>query len=74
MTVRANVVGPNNRPYHTIIPGFMTKNSAPVMSFGVMETMQPQGHLQIVVRIADYGRNPQAARDGPRFRWVRACE
>ena len=53
----------------------MTKDGAPVMSFGVMGgTMQPQGHLQVVVRIADYGQNPQAACDGPRFRWVRTCK
>jgi gamma-glutamyltranspeptidase / glutathione hydrolase len=66
-----NLVGPGKRPYHTIIPGFMTKDGAPVMSFGVMGgTMQPQGHLQVVVRIADHGQNPQAACDGPRFRWV----
>jgi gamma-glutamyltranspeptidase/glutathione hydrolase len=65
-----NQVGPGKRPYHTIIPGFVTRNGAPVMSFGVMGgTMQPQGHLQVMVRIADYGQNPQTACDGPRFRW-----
>lgn len=66
-----NRVGPGKRPYHTIIPGFVTKNGSPVMSFGVMGgTMQPQGHVQVMVRIADHGQNPQAACDGPRFRWV----
>ncbi|MFG1934702.1 gamma-glutamyltransferase family protein [Mycobacterium sp. NPDC048908] len=66
-----NQVGPQKRPYHTIIPGFVTKAGAPVMSFGVMGgTMQPQGHTQVMVRIADYEQNPQAACDGPRFRWV----
>ena len=66
-----NLVGPHKRPYHTIVPGFLTRDGAPVMSFGVMGgTMQPQGHLQLVVRIADYGQNPQTACDGPRFRWV----
>jgi len=70
-----NRVGPNKRPYHTIIPGFVTKDDAPVMSFGVMGgTMQPQGHVQMMVRIADHGQNPQAACDGPRFRWVQGMQ
>ncbi len=66
-----NQVGPHKRPYHTIIPGFVTKDGAPVMSFGVMGgTMQSQGHVQVLARIADHGQNPQTACDGPRFRWV----
>jgi gamma-glutamyltranspeptidase / glutathione hydrolase len=70
-----NQVGPNKRPYHTIIPGFLTRDGAPVMSFGVMGgPMQPQGHAQVVARIADHGQNPQAACDGPRFRWAQGLE
>jgi gamma-glutamyltranspeptidase/glutathione hydrolase len=70
-----NVIGPHKRPYHTIVPGFLTRDGAPVMSFGVMGgTMQPQGHLQIVARIADHGQNPQAACDGPRFRWIHGMQ
>jgi gamma-glutamyltranspeptidase / glutathione hydrolase len=70
-----NRVGPGKRPYQTIIPGFVTKDGKPVMSFGVMGgTMQPQGHTQVMVRIADYGQNPQAACDGPRFRWVQGMD
>ena len=70
-----NRVGPNKRPYHTIIPGFVTKGGAAVMSFGVMGgPMQPQGHVQVLTRIADHGQNPQAACDGPRFRWVQGME
>jgi gamma-glutamyltranspeptidase / glutathione hydrolase len=64
-----NRVAPRKRPYHTIIPGFVTRGGTPVMSFGLMGgTMQPQGHTQLMVRMVDYGQNPQAAIDGPRFR------
>ena len=70
-----NQVGPGKRPYQTIIPGFVTKDGKPVMSFGVMGgTMQPQGHTQVMVRIADYGQHPQAASDGPRFRLVQGMD
>jgi gamma-glutamyltranspeptidase/glutathione hydrolase len=70
-----NQVGPEKRPYQTIIPGFVTKEGKPVMSFGVMGgTMQPQGHAQVMVRIADYGQHPQAACDGPRFRVVQGMD
>ena len=63
-----NLVGPGKRPYQTIIPGFLTKDGKPVMSFGVMGgQMQPQGHTQMVTRIVDYQQNPQAASDGPRW-------
>ncbi|HEX4927277.1 MAG TPA: gamma-glutamyltransferase family protein [Burkholderiales bacterium] len=70
-----NQVGPRKRPYQTIIPGFVTRGGKPVMSFGVMGgTMQPQGHAQVMVRIADYGQSPQAACDGPRFRVVQGVD
>jgi gamma-glutamyltranspeptidase / glutathione hydrolase len=70
-----NCVGPKKRPYQTIIPGFVTKDGAPLMSFGVMGgTMQPQGHAQVMVRIADYGQSPQAASDGPRYRLVQGMD
>jgi gamma-glutamyltranspeptidase/glutathione hydrolase len=65
-----NLVGPGKRPFHTIIPAFLTKDGQPVMSFGVMGgDMQPQGHLQTVVRMLDYKQQPQAACDAPRWRW-----
>jgi len=70
-----NCVAPRKRPYQTIIPGFVTREGRPVMSFGVMGgTMQPQGHAQVMVRIADYGQSPQAACDGPRFRFVQGMD
>jgi gamma-glutamyltranspeptidase/glutathione hydrolase len=65
-----NLVGPGKRPFHTIIPAFLTKGNQPVMSFGVMGgDMQPQGHLQTLVRMLDYHQQPQAACDAPRWRW-----
>jgi gamma-glutamyltranspeptidase/glutathione hydrolase len=63
-----NEVGGGKRPYHTIIPAFVTRKGQPLLSFGVMGGyMQPQGHVQMVVRLFDYGQNPQAACDAPRW-------
>jgi gamma-glutamyltranspeptidase/glutathione hydrolase len=65
-----NVVAPGKRPFHTIIPAFLTKDGLPVMSFGVMGgDMQPQGHMQTLVRMLDYMQQPQAACDAPRWRF-----
>jgi gamma-glutamyltranspeptidase/glutathione hydrolase len=68
-----NVVAGGKRPFHTIIPAFVTERidgrQRPVMSFGVMGgDMQPQGHLQSIVRMLDYGQQPQAACDAPRWK------
>lgn len=64
-----NVAGPRRRPYHTIIPGFLFHRGAPAGPVGVMGgAMQPQGHLQVLLRLAA-GWHPQAALDAPRWRW-----
>ncbi|HEX3141572.1 MAG TPA: gamma-glutamyltransferase family protein [Rhizobacter sp.] len=71
----SNVVAPGKRPFHTIIPAFLTKDGKPVMSYGVMgANMQPQGHMQTLVRMLDYGQNPQAACDAPRWRFNQGLE
>jgi gamma-glutamyltranspeptidase/glutathione hydrolase len=66
----ANLVAPGKRPFHTIVPAFLTKDGQPVMSYGVMgANMQPQGHVQTLVRMLDHGQHPQAACDAPRWRF-----
>ena len=70
-----NVVAPRKRPFQTIIPAFLTRDGQPVMSFGVMGgNMQPQGHMQTLLRMLDYGQNPQAACDAPRFKVHRGLD
>jgi gamma-glutamyltranspeptidase/glutathione hydrolase len=64
-----NVLEPGKRPFHTIIPAFVTKNNQPVFSFGVMGgSMQPQGHVQVLLNILEFGMNIQEAGDAARFR------
>jgi gamma-glutamyltranspeptidase/glutathione hydrolase len=65
-----NVAAPLKRPFHTIIPGFLTRDGAAVGPFGVMGGhMQPQGHLQVVMSTVDDGVDPQEALDRPRWFW-----
>jgi len=74
-----NQVGPRKRPFHTIIPGFLTENGAPRMAFGVMGgPMQAQGHVQMILRTQIWGQDVQTAVDAPRWRITEglgvACE
>lgn len=63
-----NTYEPGKRPFHTIIPGFITKDGKPWVSFGVMGgDMQPQGHAQVVINMIDFGMNLQEAGDAPRI-------
>ena len=68
----ANRVGPRQRPFHTIIPGFATgADGVPLMAFGVMGgPIQAQGHVQMAIRVLGHGQNPQAAVDAPRWRVI----
>ncbi len=70
-----NVYVPRKRPFHTIIPAFLTKNGQPIMSFGVMgAAMQPQGHVQIVVNMLDFGMTVQEAGDAARLHHLGSTE